>query len=97
MHFKTSRDPLPVIARALNVDYVVEGSVVRQNNRVRVTVQLIDARSDDHLWAETFDRRRATRADRDWPNLAIGGRFSDGRAETTPSRASTQPSFIRRK
>jgi TolB-like protein len=60
MHFKTSRDPLPVIARALNVDYVVEGSVVRQHDRVRVTVQLIDARSDDHLWAETFDR-----ADRD--------------------------------
>jgi TolB-like protein len=60
MHCKTSRDPLPVIARALNVDYVVEGSVVRQHDRVRVTVQLIDARSDDHLWAETFDR-----ADRD--------------------------------
>lgn len=60
MHFKSSRDPLPAIARALNVDYVVEGSVVRQHHRVRVTVQLIDARSDDHLWAETFDR-----ADRD--------------------------------
>ena len=56
MHFKASRDPLPVIARALDVDYVVEGSVVRQHDRVRVTVQLIDARSDDHLWAETFDR-----------------------------------------
>ena len=55
MHFKASRDPLPVIARALDVDYVVEGSVVRQHDRVRVTVQLIDARSDDHLWAETFD------------------------------------------
>jgi TolB-like protein len=56
MHFKTSRDPLPVIAQALNVAYIVEGSVVRQHDRVRVTVQLIDARSDDHVWAETFDR-----------------------------------------
>ena len=57
MHFKTSREPLPTIARRLGVDYVVEGSVVRQANRARVTVQLIDARTDDHLWADTFDGR----------------------------------------
>ena len=47
---------LPSIARELNVAHVLEGSVQRSENRVRVTAQLIDARTDVHLWAEHYDR-----------------------------------------
>jgi TolB-like protein/Tfp pilus assembly protein PilF len=56
MHYKGSRQPLPEIARELNVDAVVEGSVIRSGNRVRITAQLLDAHSDRHLWARTYDR-----------------------------------------
>ncbi|HYM33088.1 MAG TPA: adenylate/guanylate cyclase domain-containing protein [Candidatus Cybelea sp.] len=44
------------VARELGVQYVVEGSVRRASNRVRITAQLIDARSDSHLWAQRYDR-----------------------------------------
>ncbi len=44
------------VAKSLNVNYVVEGSVRKAGNRVRITVQLIDAARDNHIWAERFDR-----------------------------------------
>jgi adenylate cyclase len=44
------------VARSLNVNYVVEGSVRKAGNRVRITVQLIDAARDHHIWAERYDR-----------------------------------------
>ena len=44
------------VARAFGVHYVVEGSVRKSGNRVRITVQLIDAKSDRHVWAERYDR-----------------------------------------
>lgn len=44
------------IGRALHVDALIEGSVIRSGNRVRITVQLIDAGSDRHLWADSYDR-----------------------------------------
>ena len=47
---------LAEIGRQLGVAHVLEGSVQKAGNRVRVNVQLIDAASDDHLWAETYDR-----------------------------------------
>ena len=47
---------LPEIAAQLGVDAVIEGSAMREGDQVRVTVQLIDARSDDHLWAQHYDR-----------------------------------------
>lgn len=50
---------LPEIAQALQVAHVLEGSVQRVGNRVRVTAQLIDARNDRHLWAERYDRELA--------------------------------------
>src|SRR6202521_5824832 len=50
------RRPPPEIAKALNVDAVVEGSVVRSGDRVRITAQLIDAPADKHLWADSFER-----------------------------------------
>ncbi len=57
MQFKgRNRPPTPEIAKALDVDAVVEGSVTRSGDRVRITAQLIDARADRHLWAETFER-----------------------------------------
>jgi len=56
MQYKNVHKPLPEIARELNVDAIVEGSVVRSGDRVRLTAQLIQAASDVHLWAETYER-----------------------------------------
>ena len=53
----TKRPATPAIAKALDVDAVVEGSVMRSGDRVRITVQLIDARADKHLWSQSFERR----------------------------------------
>ncbi len=55
MQDKGARKSLAQIARELNVDAIVEGSVVRSGDRVRITAQLIDARSDKHLWAQSFE------------------------------------------
>jgi serine/threonine-protein kinase len=56
MQYKGARKPLPEIARALHVDAVVEGSVVRIGSRVRVTAQLIDAATDQHVWVQSYER-----------------------------------------
>ncbi|MGC2197824.1 MAG: tetratricopeptide repeat protein [Terriglobales bacterium] len=56
MQFKGARKSLPQIARDLNVDAVIEGSVLRSGERVRITAQLIHATSDQHLWAESYER-----------------------------------------
>ena len=58
MQYKGTKKPLPEIARELNVDAIVEGSVIRSGERVRVTAQLLRASTDQHLWAETYDRDR---------------------------------------
>jgi TolB-like protein/DNA-binding winged helix-turn-helix (wHTH) protein len=55
MKYKRALQPLPEVARALKVDAVVEGSIAISGNRVRVTVQLIRAADDQHLWAEEYD------------------------------------------
>jgi TolB-like protein/DNA-binding winged helix-turn-helix (wHTH) protein len=55
MTYKYVHQPLSEIASALNVDAVVEGSVSRTGERVHVNAQLIDARSDRHIWAESYD------------------------------------------
>jgi hypothetical protein len=47
---------LPEIARALGADAVVEGSVIRNGSRIRLTAQLIEAKADQHLWANRYDR-----------------------------------------
>jgi len=54
--YKNTKRPLPEIARELGVDAVVEGTVMRSGNRVRITAQLIDGRSDRHLWADSYER-----------------------------------------
>jgi len=56
MHYKRAQKPLPEIARELNVEGVVEGSVLRSEGRVRITAQLVHAPTDRHLWAESYDR-----------------------------------------
>jgi TolB-like protein/Tfp pilus assembly protein PilF len=56
MQYKRTRKALPEIARELNVDAAVEGTVRRSGNRVRTTVQLLQARTDRHLWADIFER-----------------------------------------
>jgi TolB-like protein len=54
--FKGKDTPIPEIARQLGVRHILEGSVRRQDNRVRITAQLIETSSDTHLWSETFER-----------------------------------------
>jgi TolB-like protein/DNA-binding winged helix-turn-helix (wHTH) protein len=56
MRYKGTKKALPEIARELNVDAIVEGSVIRSGQRVRVTAQLLRAPTDQHLWAESYDR-----------------------------------------
>jgi TolB-like protein/Tfp pilus assembly protein PilF len=56
-HFKSAPEDLPRIAKQLGVAHVLEGSVQRANDQIRVNVQLINALTDAHLWAETFDRK----------------------------------------
>ena len=83
------------IGRELNVRYVLEGSVQRGGNRIRVNVQLIDAETGAHLWAERFDKPVAdsstcrTRSSRAWrraehPLVAAEARRADGRRTRTP-------------
>ena len=54
--FKGKDTPIPEIARQLGVQHVLEGSVRKQGNRVRITAQLIRAGTDKHLWSKTYDR-----------------------------------------
>jgi serine/threonine protein kinase/tetratricopeptide (TPR) repeat protein len=56
MQYRGVRKSLPQIARDLGVDAVVEGSVMRSGSKVRITAQLIRARAEQHLWAESYDR-----------------------------------------
>ena len=56
MRYKGTNKSLPEIAQELNVDAVVEGTVARSGDRVRVTAQLIHARTDRHLWADEYER-----------------------------------------
>ena len=56
MHYKDTRKPLREIARELEAQGIVEGTVLRSGERVRVSAQLVDASTDTHLWAESYDR-----------------------------------------
>jgi serine/threonine protein kinase/tetratricopeptide (TPR) repeat protein len=56
MRYKETRKSVPEIARELDVDAILEGSVLQISGRVRITTQLIDAASDRHLWAESYER-----------------------------------------
>ena len=56
MRYKGTKKGLPDIARELNVDAIIEGSIVRSGKRVRITAQLLHGPTDRHLWAETYER-----------------------------------------
>jgi len=56
-HYKSAPENLPEIARQLGVAHIVEGSVQKYGDAVRVNVQLIKAANDSHLWADTYDRK----------------------------------------
>jgi TolB-like protein/Flp pilus assembly protein TadD len=56
MQYKGAKKPLPQIARELNVDSIVEGSVLRSGQRVRITVQLVKAATDQPLWSERYEK-----------------------------------------
>ena len=55
--YRAQQKPLPQVAAELGADMIVEGSVVRDGDRVRVTAQLIEAGSDHHLWARSYEKR----------------------------------------
>src|SRR6202041_2708486 len=55
MVYKGARKPLPQIARELNVDAVVEGTVLHSGDQVRITAQLIEASTDKHLWSQSYE------------------------------------------
>jgi TolB-like protein/Tfp pilus assembly protein PilF len=55
MHYKATHESLPEIARELNVDAVVEGTVAKSGTRVRISARLIDPRSEQHLWTRQYD------------------------------------------
>jgi TolB-like protein/Flp pilus assembly protein TadD len=56
MRFKDTRISAPEIAKTLHVDAIVEGSVIREGSRIRVSAQLIRGATDEHLWSEAYDR-----------------------------------------
>jgi TolB-like protein/DNA-binding winged helix-turn-helix (wHTH) protein/tetratricopeptide (TPR) repeat protein len=56
MHYKDTQLSMPEIARTLRVDALVEGSVIKEGNRIRVHAQLIRGATDEHFWSETYDR-----------------------------------------
>jgi len=56
-HFKSAPENLPQVAKQLGVAHILEGSVQKANDQVRVNVQLINALTDAHLWADTYDRK----------------------------------------
>ena len=93
MQFKgKDRPPTPEIARKLNVDAIVEGSVSRSGDKVRITAQLIDARADKHLWAKSFERSSSDvlALQADWR------RRSPGRSTCGSLRASSRGWPLRR-
>jgi len=90
MHYKNGNKTAPQIGRELGVDALVEGTVERDGNRVRIRVQLIDTAADRHLWAKTYDYELKD-------VLALQGSAArdvaaeiQGRAKGTPNEASTQ-------
>jgi TolB-like protein/DNA-binding winged helix-turn-helix (wHTH) protein/Tfp pilus assembly protein PilF len=90
MQYKGTKKSLPEIARELRVDAIVEGSVIRSGQRVRVTAQLLQAPTDQHLWAKTYDRDLGD-------VLKLQGEVADAiaqqvRAQLTP----TQEAHLRR-
>ncbi len=90
MQFKDAHRSLPEIARALNVDAILEGSISRSSNRVHMTLQLIRGDTDNHLWAESYDRDTNDVAVLpDYAARAIAARLNSADAACTPTPATS--------
>jgi len=94
MQFKGEHRPsAPEIAKTLDVDAIVEGSVYRSNDNVRITAELIDARADKHLWAKSFERSsRDVLALQDELASAIAGEIHVQLTPAEQSRLASAPS-----
>jgi len=92
MQFKGVHKPLKEIARALNVDGILEGSISRSGNQVHMTLQLIRADTDAHLWAESYDRNIDNVAALPAESARdIAARLHGSVASTTPARYVNPP------
>ena len=93
MQYKETRQPLPAVGRALKVDALVDGTVLRAGNRVRLTVALVDARTDRQMWADAFERDtrdlRALQTDvaRSIATVVHGASGAEALRSTTTTRA----------
>src|SRR5438105_14293739 len=86
-HFKTTQISMAEIAKTLGVDAIVEGSVIREGNQIRVHAQLIRAATDEHIWAEEYQREyRSVLAIQDEVARSIAERIEI--SLTPPERAS---------
>lgn len=86
MQYKKAHRPLREIAHALGVDGIVEGSVARSGGRVHMTLQLIQADADAHLWADSYDRDADDVALPDEAARAIADRLHSAAAVAAPAR-----------
>jgi len=90
MRYKGAKKSLPEIARELQVDGIVEGSVTRSGQRVRITAQLLHGPTDKHLWAETYERNLGD-------VLKLQGELAEAIAEQVRAKLTpTQQAGIRR-
>ena len=55
--YRDNPKPIPIVGKEMNVSYVIEGSGLKQDENIRLTIQLIDAVHDQHLWSRTYDRK----------------------------------------
>jgi adenylate cyclase len=95
MNYKRKEKKISEIGRELNVGSIIEGSVRKAGNKIRVTAQLVDAKTEEHLWASNYDRElddifaiQSDVASRVSGSL-IGGVFANARKDTTDIEAYT--------
>lgn len=85
--FKDTKETIPEIARALGVDSIVEGAVLQEGDKVRITVQLIRADTDRHIWADSYERQLAN-------ILALQDQVAQGVANAIEVKLSPAPAPI---
>jgi TolB-like protein/DNA-binding winged helix-turn-helix (wHTH) protein/Tfp pilus assembly protein PilF len=104
MQYKDSNKPLPEIARELHVDAIIEGSVLRQGNRVRITAQLIHAADDRHIWAQSYERDQSdvlamqdavARAIADSIEVTLAGPQGEAAAPPAPVDSEAHEAYLR--
>ena len=84
MHYKHTQEPLDRIGRELRVQYVMEGSVRRDSDKIRITAQLIQVKDQSHLWARQYDRQLSSL-------LAVQGEIAQDVADEIQSALGEHP------